>query len=124
MNFSHRINRLSFSDVPGGAQTLDGDKQITTHGTRLCTRERVEEPHACVNADVGCRQKTAMLAPSCLDSPYSLPCLAAMVAGQEMFQYYLKIVATHTQNLRQKEPLISNQYSVHESVSRWFREKR
>jgi len=65
MNFSHRINRLSFSEFPG-TQTLDGDTLITEN-------------------------------------------------GQEMFQYYLKIVATHTKNIRQKEPLKSSQYSVHES---------
>ena len=45
-------------------------------------------------------------------------CRSGNTLGQEMFQYYLKIVATHTKNIRQKEPLKSSQYSVHEFVRR------
>eukprot|EP00037_Helgoeca_nana_P002798 m.36183 g.36183 ORF g.36183 m.36183 type:complete len:363 (+) comp12843_c0_seq1:304-1392(+) len=65
VNFSHRIDRLSFSDEEIGGHTLDGDCQVA-------------------------------------DDRFS------------MYQYFIKVVPTSTQSLKQKQPFISNQYSVTE----------
>ena len=60
-NFSHRIDRLAFTDVNTGANTLDGDIKITEN-------------------------------------------------TQQMFQYFVKVDPTYTQNLKQREPVVTNQY--------------
>lgn len=64
-NFSHRIDRLAFTDTNTGASTLDGDVQIT-------------------------------------------------LESAQMFQYFIKVVPTYTRNLKQREAVVTNQYSVQE----------
>eukprot|EP00041_Stephanoeca_diplocostata_P018585 m.389852 g.389852 ORF g.389852 m.389852 type:complete len:367 (+) comp21055_c0_seq1:170-1270(+) len=65
LNFSHRIDRLAFSDEAVGVHTLDGNLRHTN------------DAHI-------------------------------------MFQYFLKVVPTTTQNVDQAEPFQANQYSVTE----------
>ena len=96
MNFSHRIDRLSFSDEELGAYALDGDIQLAAHSKWGDFWGRLMWP-------VGLGGLTL----------YTVVRLLSV--DTEMFQYFIKVVPTTTYPLN-GPPHRSNQYSVTEQV--------